>query len=75
MSPWEGSDPNDGWERLWGPGASLSCMENLAGPPGGFAHFARVQSGSSVRRRTKYSLAGIPAQSCAAGNGDMAVTL
>ena len=32
VSPWEGSDPNDGWERLWGPGASLSCMENLAGP-------------------------------------------
>ena len=31
VSPWEGSDPNDGWERLWGPGASLSCMENLAG--------------------------------------------
>ena len=30
--PWEGSDPGDGWERLWGPGASLSCMENLAGP-------------------------------------------
>ena len=32
MSPWEGSDPGDGWERPWGPGASLSYMEILAGP-------------------------------------------
>ena len=32
MSPWEGSDPGDGWGHSWGPGASLSCMENLAGP-------------------------------------------
>ena len=31
VSPREGSDPNDGWGQLWGPGASLSCMENLAG--------------------------------------------
>ena len=32
VSPWEGSDPGDGWGQLWGPGASLSYMENLAGP-------------------------------------------
>ena len=32
VSPWEGSDPGDGWGRSWGPGASLSYMENLAGP-------------------------------------------
>ena len=32
VSPWEGSDPGDGWGQAWGPGASLSCMENLAGP-------------------------------------------
>ena len=32
VSPWEGSDPGDGWGHSWGPGASLSCMENLAGP-------------------------------------------
>ena len=31
-SPWEGSDPSDGWGQLWGPGASLSYMEILAGP-------------------------------------------
>ena len=32
VSPWEGSDPIDGWEPSWGPGASLSYMEILAGP-------------------------------------------
>ena len=32
VSPWEGSDPGDGWGQSWGPGASLSYMENLAGP-------------------------------------------
>ena len=32
VSPWEGSDPSDGWRQPWGPGASLSRMENLAGP-------------------------------------------
>ena len=32
VSPREGSDPSDGWGQLWGPGASLSYMENLAGP-------------------------------------------
>ena len=32
VSPWEGSDPGDGWGRSWDPGASLSYMENLAGP-------------------------------------------
>ena len=26
------SDPGDGWGRSWGPGASLSYMEILAGP-------------------------------------------
>ena len=32
VSPREGSEPGDGWERLWGPGACLSCMEIWAGP-------------------------------------------
>ena len=32
VSPREGSDPGDGWGRSWGPGASLSYMEILAGP-------------------------------------------
>ena len=32
VSPWEGSDPGDGWERPWGPGASLSYMKIWAGP-------------------------------------------
>ena len=30
--PREGSDPGDGWGHSWGPGASLSRMEILAGP-------------------------------------------
>ena len=32
VSPREGSDPSDGWGHSWGPGASLSRMEILAGP-------------------------------------------
>ena len=32
VSPWEGSDPGDGWGQPRGPGASLSYMEILAGP-------------------------------------------
>ena len=39
---------------------------NLGWSPGGFAYFARVQSRSSVHRRTKRSLAGNPARRCAA---------
>ena len=31
VSPWEGSDPIDGWEPSWGPGACLRYMEILAG--------------------------------------------
>ena len=32
VSPWEGSDPGDGWDQPRGPGARLSYMENVAGP-------------------------------------------
>ena len=32
VSPWEGSNPSDGWRRSWDPGASLSYMNILAGP-------------------------------------------
>ena len=52
---------------LMGAGGQPSLHGKFGWPPGGFAYFARVQSRSSVRRRTKFSLAGSPARLCAAG--------
>ena len=57
-----------------GSGGQPSLHGYFGWPPGGFAYFARVQSRSSVRRRTKRSLAGSPAQSCAARTISLAAT-
>ena len=51
-----GKAPRQTQFRHEGSGGRHAAWE-FCRPPGGFAHFARVQSGSSVRRRTKRSLA------------------
>ena len=75
VSPWEGSDPIDGWEPSWGPGACLRYMEILAGPRAALPTLPECKVGrpSADGRNTLQQQ--IATRWCAARIGHVAETL